>query len=228
MRKLLGRIGCAVAFAFSAGSAHAGECWTVGRTKDYVYRALGVRMLEATTLTDQATGKRRSADMAGVLAIAPPSAGASPWMRRFGASDKYETAFVSGWMQVRGIRRRRGYDRGFVLSDHADWPALLLTIKETGAKRILCTHGNSEPLVRFLRERGGEFLAIYHSHPRWAAIPSRTDLATNYYGDLPRIIVSLLAEPPDVRAWRLTPYDYAELPWRTVPAAGVERPGEPG
>ncbi len=69
---------------------------------------------------------------------------------------------------------------------------------------------------RTLREQGGQFLAIYHSHPRWAAIPSRTDLATNYYGDLPRIIVSLLTDPPEVRNWRLDTDSYTELPWTAV------------
>jgi len=54
----------------------------------------------------------------------------------------------------RGIRRRRGYDSGFVLSDHADWPDLLRTIRETGAKRVLCTHGYSEILSRYLMEQG--------------------------------------------------------------------------
>ena len=64
-----------------------------------------------------------------------------------------------------------------------------------------------------LRARGAEILAIYHSHPRWAAIPSRTDLSENYYGDVPRIIVSLLDETPEVRVWRLDPDSYEELPW---------------
>ena len=47
-------------------------------------------------------------------------------------------------MRVRGVRRQRAYDRGFVLSDHADWPALLATIAETGASRVLATHGHAE------------------------------------------------------------------------------------
>ena len=68
--------------------------------------------------------------------------------------------------------------------------------------------------VQTLRARGAEILAIYHSHPRWAAIPSRTDLVENHYGDVPRIIVSLLVEPPEVRAWRLDPETYEELPWK--------------
>jgi putative mRNA 3-end processing factor len=73
-------------------------------------------------------------------------------MRRFG---EHETGFASGWMRVRGNRRRRGYDRGFVLSDHADWPSLLRTAKETGASRIFVTHGSSETLARYLRENQG-------------------------------------------------------------------------
>jgi putative mRNA 3-end processing factor len=57
-------------------------------------------------------------------------------------------------MRVRGDRRRRGYDRGFVISDHADWPALLDTCLATRARRVLLTHGHSDALARFLNERG--------------------------------------------------------------------------
>ena len=57
-------------------------------------------------------------------------------------------------MQVRGNRRRGGYDRGFALSDHADCPGLLEAIAATGAQRVIVTHGNSAPMVRYLRERG--------------------------------------------------------------------------
>jgi proteasome lid subunit RPN8/RPN11 len=69
-----------------------------------------------------------------------------------------------------------------------------------------------------LRRREAEILAIYHSHPRWAAIPSRTDLGENHYGAVPRIIVSLLGPTPEVRVWRLDPDSYEELPWRIVPS----------
>ncbi|MDQ8029187.1 MAG: hypothetical protein REJ23_10700 [Brevundimonas sp.] len=55
---------------------------------------------------------------------------------------------------MRGNRRRRGFDRGFVLSDHADWPDLLRTVKDTRAQRVLVTHGYMEPLARYLREQG--------------------------------------------------------------------------
>ena len=67
-----------------------------------------------------------------------------------------------------------------------------------------------------LRGRKADILAIYHSHPRWEAIPSQTDLAENHYGAVPRIIVSLLGDTPSIRIWRLEPDSYAELPWREV------------
>jgi len=70
------------------------------------------------------------------------------------------TGFCSGWMRIRGQRRRRGYDRGFVLSDHADWPSLLRTVEETGASRVLATHGHTDALVRLLRERGVDAAAL--------------------------------------------------------------------
>ena len=69
---------------------------------------------------------------------------------------------------------------------------------------------------RWLREHNAEILAIYHSHPRWEAVPSNTDLQENYWGDTPRIIVSLLTDPPVVRVWRLDPQSFCELPWTKV------------
>ena len=87
------------------------------------------------------------------LIIAPPSAAGTPWIRKFVGPDGISTALVSGWMQVRGTRRRRAIDRGFILSDHSDWDGLLWAIRETGASRVGVTHGFIEPLVRWLRER---------------------------------------------------------------------------
>jgi putative mRNA 3-end processing factor len=73
-------------------------------------------------------------------------------MRRFTAP---QTAFASGWMQIRGARRRRGYERGFVLSDHADWNGLVRTADDSGAKRVLVTHGQESALARYLDGRNG-------------------------------------------------------------------------
>jgi [CysO sulfur-carrier protein]-S-L-cysteine hydrolase len=75
-----------------------------------------------------------------------------------------------------------------------------------------------------LRQRGAEILAIYHSHPRWPAVPSKTDLAENHYGPVPRIIVSLSGKAPDVRVWRLDADEYHELPWRIIEGNGVGAP----
>jgi putative mRNA 3-end processing factor len=91
------------------------------------------------------------ADLRRALVVCPPSAAASPWLRRFGDAA---TAFASGWMQVRGTRRRGGWDRGFALSDHADWPGLLEAIAATGAQRVIVTHGSGPVLARFLGEQG--------------------------------------------------------------------------
>ncbi len=83
------------------------------------------------------------------LLLAPPSAAGSPWLRKF---FPYSTAMVSGWMQIRGIRRRKGVDRGFVLSDHADWPGLLEAVRLTGASRIGVTHGYTTALMQWLNQ----------------------------------------------------------------------------
>lgn len=86
------------------------------------------------------------------LIIAPGSTQNTPWLRRF---DPCSTAFASGWMRIRGNRRRRALDRGFVLSDHADWPGLIETIRRSGARRVGVTHGYSEVLVDWVREEMG-------------------------------------------------------------------------
>ena len=99
------------------------------------------------------TERPRGTSFAGELVLAPLVARGTPWMRRLGdASD----AFASGLMRVRGVRRQRAFDRGFVLSDHADWPALLADDRRDRRARVLATHGHAEPLARYLREQGLE------------------------------------------------------------------------
>ncbi|HUG21863.1 ligase-associated DNA damage response exonuclease [Piscinibacter sp.] len=111
------------------------------------YREAGVALpptLHLSEVSDKTLLKQ-------ALVVAPPSVHGSVWARRFGdASD----AFASGWMQLRGARRRRGVDRGFVLSDHADWPGLQRAIAATGAERVIVTHGYEAVMVRWLQERG--------------------------------------------------------------------------
>jgi putative mRNA 3-end processing factor len=114
-----------------------------------IYRRAGIRMLATDVLVERA----RNTSSAGALVLAPLSARGTPWMRRLG---DFSDAFASGTMRVRGMRRQRNVDRGIVLSDHADWPALLQTIAEVGASRVLTTHGYPEPLARYLRTQGIE------------------------------------------------------------------------
>ncbi len=111
------------------------------------YRTAGVAMLPTVPLAD----RPRGTSLAGELVLAPVSARGTPWMRRLG---EFSDAFASGLMRVRGVRRQRAYDRGFVLSDHADWPALLQTVTDCGAGRVLATHGHAEALARHLSSRG--------------------------------------------------------------------------
>jgi [CysO sulfur-carrier protein]-S-L-cysteine hydrolase len=70
--------------------------------------------------------------------------------------------------------------------------------------------------IQDLRAREAEIVAIYHSHPRWPAIPSQTDLRANYYGEIPRIIISLVDERPVVRVWQLHSDSFEELAWKIV------------
>jgi putative mRNA 3-end processing factor len=113
------------------------------------YREAGVPLPEVKPVIESGGRSRKS--FAGELVLAPLSARGTPWMRRLGTISD---AFASGLMRVRGVRRQRAYDRGFVISDHADWPALLQTISETGAGRVLATHGYAEPLARYLQSAG--------------------------------------------------------------------------
>jgi putative mRNA 3-end processing factor len=111
------------------------------------YRAAGVALPPtqyAGSVTDKAMLKR-------ALVVAPPSVQNSAWLKRFG---DFSDAFASGWMQLRGARRRHGVDRGFVLSDHADWPGLQRAIAATGAGRVIVTHGYEAVMVRWLQEQG--------------------------------------------------------------------------
>src|SRR5688572_1796324 len=150
-----------ILFAYALGKAQrllsglrhdaAGPVYTHGAVErlNADYRDSGVALLPS----ERASSMPRNHDWSGALIIAPPSASGSLWLRRFGAAS---TAFASGWMTVRGMRRRRSVDRGFALSDHVDWPSLLETIRGTGAERVLVTHGYRESLVRWLTEHGIE------------------------------------------------------------------------
>ena len=97
------------------------------------------------------TAKTDVKNLPGALVLAPPSALGSAWVRRFGPVSE---AVVSGWMRLRGVRRRRNAERGFILSDHADWKGLLQAVRATGAENIYTTHGYTDVFSRYLNEIG--------------------------------------------------------------------------
>lgn len=147
-----------VVFAYSLGKAQRvmngidrriGRIFTHGAVErlTQAYRESGVDLPE-TKYVGAVENKR---DFAGSLIVAPPSAAGSLWLKRFGA---HSTGFASGWMLVRGTRRRKAVDRGFVLSDHADWEELQTAIRATNAETVFVTHGFIPELVRWLNENG--------------------------------------------------------------------------
>jgi putative mRNA 3-end processing factor len=138
------------------------------------YRASGVGLPPTRHMNDRTP----KADIRGALVLAPPAVQGSPWLRRLG---EHSDAFASGWMQLRGTRRRRGLDRGFVVSDHADWPGLMMAIGATGCERVIVTHGYEAVMVRHLQERGlqaGAFQTEYGDERiEEPAVPAREPAA---------------------------------------------------
>ena len=117
------------------------------QTLNTAYRNAGVNLPPTKLVSEVADAQ----DFSRALVLCPPSAAAGPWAKRFG---DFSDAFASGWMQLRGARRRGSYDKGFVLSDHADWPGLMGAIGATGANRVIVTHGSIPVMVRYLSEQG--------------------------------------------------------------------------
>ena len=111
------------------------------------YRASGVKLPPI----DRVPPRARRVGGGRALVIAPPSVLGTPWLKMFGESS---IAVASGWMTVRGVRRRRNVATGFVISDHADFPGLLEAVRASGAGRVLVTHGFADVLARYLRGRG--------------------------------------------------------------------------
>ncbi len=87
----------------------------------------------------------------GAMIVAPPSALGSAWMKQF---KPYKVATASGWMALRGARRRRNVDQGFVLSDHADFEELNTAVRETGAEKVFVTHGYATVYSKWLKANG--------------------------------------------------------------------------
>ena len=111
------------------------------------YRASGVRLPPINRIPPHS---RKIGGGRGIV-IAPPSAAATTWINRFGETS---IAMVSGWMLLRGVRRRRGIPKGFILSDHVDYPDLMQAVQSSGAQRVLVTHGFTDIVARLLTEQG--------------------------------------------------------------------------
>ena len=143
-------------FAYSLGKAQrvlAGLDPSIGPIFAHgaVHPFLPVYLECGVSLPEVKKPKEGEGDWAGSIIVAPPAVEDAGWTRRFKGASR---AFASGWMAVRGARRRRNLDRGFVLSDHADWAGLLQVIEGTEAEMIKLTHGDGYPLARYLQERG--------------------------------------------------------------------------
>lgn len=155
---------CSVLYGYAVGKsqrllacldASIGPIYTHGAVEKgtEAYRQSGIELPQTTHVGS--VDKKH--DWRGAMVVAVPSAHAAPWMRRFG---RISTAMASGWMAVRGSRRRRSVDRGFVVSDHVDWPSLLEAVKACDPQTVWVTHGYSAVVARYLSEIGGNAVAI--------------------------------------------------------------------
>ena len=149
---------CSVLVGYSLGKAQRllsglnprqGPLYAHGAVRNMtdVIRGLGYDLPKLLPLDDSTPKK----DLRQALVLAPPSAIDSPWSKRL---EPHSLAFASGWMRIRGPRRRHAADRGFVLSDHADWDGLNSAVRETGATRVLVTHGFADVFSRWLQGTG--------------------------------------------------------------------------
>lgn len=147
-----------VLFAYALGKAQRllqgldtsiGTIYTHGAVENTneIMRQQGVALPETVRVTPAVDRKK----LPGHMVIAVPSALGSPWLQKMKPTS---LGYVSGWMALRGARRRRSVDRGFILSDHADWTGLNAAVRETGAERVFVTHGYTEVYARWLRSQG--------------------------------------------------------------------------
>jgi putative mRNA 3-end processing factor len=128
-----------------------GKIYTHGAIENIneVMRKQGIPLKETIRITPKTNNK----DFIGNMVMAPPSSAGSVWMKKF---KPVSIGIASGWMALRGTRRRRAVDRGFVLSDHADWDGLNEAIAATGAEKVIVTHGYTEIFKKWLMQKGLE------------------------------------------------------------------------
>ena len=128
-----------------------GKIYTHGAIEktNEIIRNMGVKLNETIYVESEIKKK----DFEGSLIIAPPGALGTSWQKKFPA---YEVGMASGWMNVRGTRRRQSLDRGFVLSDHADWDGLNSAVKATDCEKVIVTHGYTNIFSKWLNDKGIE------------------------------------------------------------------------
>ncbi|WP_296621410.1 ligase-associated DNA damage response exonuclease [Marivirga sp.] len=147
-----------VIFAYALGKAQRimknvdteiGDIYTHGAVENATeaLRKTGLQLPETIKITNDIPKE----DYQGNLVIATPASIGTPWMKKLAP---YSTGIASGWMMLRGTRRRKAADRGFVLSDHADWNGLLKAVKLSEAETIYSTHGYSNVFTKYLQEQG--------------------------------------------------------------------------
>jgi putative mRNA 3-end processing factor len=126
-----------------------GPIAVVGSARPFlpIYASAGVRLPDAWDLTEDSVD-----ELKGRALVILSASGSEP--KLLNRLKPLSWASASGWMQIRGVRRSRDYDRGFVLSDHSDWAGLLRSVKESGAQRVGVTHGQTSIFARYLREQG--------------------------------------------------------------------------
>ncbi len=155
---------CCVLYGYAIGKSQRllaglddtiGPIYTHGAVEKGIeaYRESGVK-LPPTRYVGSIEGKH---DFRGGLVLAVPSSHGTPWLRRFG---RISTAMASGWMAIRGSRRRRSVDRGFVISDHVDWPSLLDAVELCDPETVWVTHGYAASVARYLVECGRQAAVI--------------------------------------------------------------------
>ena len=111
-----------------------------------IYRNLGIDLVETKIFDNNLEVN----NLKNSLILLPPSLNNINFLKKF---KRVQTSFASGWMSIRALKKRSGFDKGFAISDHADWNGLIKTIRESKAKRVFLNHGDGESLANFLRDK---------------------------------------------------------------------------
>ena len=111
------------------------------------YKELGINIKDTIKIEN----KKNIDELKGSLVLLPPSLSNGTYLKNF---KNIQTGFASGWMSIRALKKRSGYDKGFPISDHADWDGILEVVKKSETKNVFFHHGDSEALSKYLVEKG--------------------------------------------------------------------------